>query len=95
MSKFKALFEEANQDQPSAVKDEEKPAKGKKHDVVKTPAARTKGKRSDPNYTGVFAYVPVKLHEDVMVNLVRRRDLDFSGLIEQLMDKWLKEQNKN
>jgi hypothetical protein len=92
MSKFKALFEEANQAQPSAAKDEGKSAKGKKDDAVKTPAGRKKGKRSDPNFTGVFAYVPVKLHEDVMVNLVRRKDLDFSGLVEQLLNKWLKEQ---
>lgn len=106
MSKFKALFQEASQADPEPVKTAPKPSKAKKEPIEKeSPTVtntshtakavrqqRTSGKRSDPNYTGVFAYIPAIMHEDVKAHLVRRKDLDFSGLVEQLLTKWLKDQ---
>jgi len=92
-SRFKALFEEANQEKPIV----EKPAKKKVQKsltkaISEVKPARTKGKRSNPNYTGAFAYIPSKLHEDIKIKLLRKKELDFSDLVEQLLTNWLKEQ---
>ncbi len=52
------------------------------------PKGRAKGKRSDPNYTQIGAYIPKDLH-----NKVKRRlfdeDVDLSELITDLLTKWL------
>ena len=107
MSKFKELFQEANHAEPEPVKTAEKPlkvktevAKNKPEGATRAPRfassdirrQRVTGKRSNPDYTGVFAYIPVTMHEDVKERLVRKKDLDFSLLVEQLLAKWLKEQ---
>ena len=99
MSKFKALFEEANQDQPVNEKKAKKKISagrgkpsGTATNVAIPVSSRVKGRRSDPNYTGVFAYIPVNLHDDVKLKLFRRKDLDFSALVEELLANWLAEQ---
>lgn len=46
------------------------------------------GKRSDPNYIQVGAYIPRTLNEDVKIKLVRH-DGDFSDLITELLEKWV------
>ncbi|MBE9070354.1 hypothetical protein IQ260_27295 [Leptolyngbya cf. ectocarpi LEGE 11479] len=59
---------------------------------VKEPPAQRKrkktGKRSDPNYIQVGAYIPRTLNEDVKIKLVRH-DGDFSDLITELLEKWV------
>jgi hypothetical protein len=91
MSKFKALFEEAKQEQSPTPKIARQKRQSQKVDMP-PPAARTIGRRSDPNYTGAFAYIPAQLHEDVRRRLFGRKDLDFSGLVEQLLSEWIKKQ---
>lgn len=46
------------------------------------------GKRSDPNYIQVGAYIPKHLNEEVKIKLVRHEG-DFSDLITELLEKWL------
>ena len=46
------------------------------------------GKRSDPNYIQVGAYIPRTLNEDVKIKLVRHEG-DFSDLITELLEKWV------
>lgn len=46
------------------------------------------GKRSDPNYIQVGAYIPKTLNEDVKIKLVRHEG-DFSDLITELLEKWV------
>ena len=46
------------------------------------------GKRSDPDYIQVGAYIPRTLNEDVKIKLVRH-DGDFSDLITELLEKWV------
>ena len=97
MSKFKALFEEAKQEQSTNEKKEKKKVSNRKEKTSTSTAAaavssRVKGRRSDPNYTGAFAYIPAKLHDEVKIKLFRRKDLDFSALVEDLLAKWLAEQ---
>lgn len=92
-SRFKALFEEAKQEQAPKAETIKKSVPKRTDTVVSTPKkTKVKGKRSNPDYVGAFAYIPGKLHEDVKVKLLRRKDLDFSGLVENLLSNWLKEQ---
>ena len=46
-----------------------------------------KGKRSDPTYHQVGAYVPNELYKDVKEKLVRE-DIDFSDLVTTLLYGW-------
>ncbi|WP_434684036.1 hypothetical protein [Pseudanabaena minima] len=51
--------------------------------------AKRKGKRSDPTYDQVGAYVPKELYKDVKEKLVRE-DRDFSDLVTDLLSEWTK-----
>ena len=50
-----------------------------------------KGKRSDPNFTQVSAYIPKDLHKRVKVELMDG-DRQFSDLVTELLTNWLKDQ---
>jgi len=47
------------------------------------------GKRSDPNYIQVGAYIPIELNKSVKRRLVDT-DKDFSELVAELLDQWVK-----
>jgi hypothetical protein len=51
---------------------------------------RAKGKRSDPNYIQVGAYIPKELDRQVKRLLVDEDNLDFSNLVAQLLEDWVK-----
>lgn len=51
---------------------------------------RPPGKRSDPDYTQITAYIRKGTHEDVMRAIYKRQEL--SELIEELLAGWLKKQ---
>lgn len=51
---------------------------------------RRKGKRTDPDYTQISAYIRKDTHRAVMQAIVTKRDL--SDLIEELFAEWLKKQ---
>lgn len=53
-------------------------------------APRQKGKRSNPDYTQISAYILKDTHRAVMQEIVTKRDL--SDLIEELFTEWLKKQ---
>lgn len=64
-------------------------------ETVPTPAAlpkrgRAPGKRSDPNYTQIGAYIPKNLDRAVKRILVDEENLDLSELVAQLLDEWVK-----
>jgi hypothetical protein len=93
MSKFKDLFQEAKRTEQSPAK--EQPAKrAVKKTTTKAASvkARPTGRRSDPSYIGVFAYIPKAVNEDVKEKLFKRKDLDFSSLVEDLLSQWLSKQ---
>lgn len=46
------------------------------------------GKRSDPNYIQVGAYIPIELNKSVKRRLVDT-DKDFSELVAELLDQWV------
>lgn len=55
---------------------------------VEQKRGRAKGKRSDPNYTQVGAYIPKELDKAVKRKLLDT-DQDFSELVADLLTKWL------
>ncbi len=46
------------------------------------------GKRSNPDYTQITAYIKKNTHEDVMRKIYKRQE--FSELLEELLTDWLK-----
>jgi hypothetical protein len=78
VSKFDGLFAAKGQ---KAKKASTKPASGSK---------RPLGKRSDPDYTQITAYIRKGTHEGVMRAIYKRQEL--SELIEELLAGWLKKQ---
>lgn len=57
---------------------------------------RPRGRRSDPDYTQISAYVPLDLYLEVQELLLKERKLkrqrratDVSGLVEQLLREWV------
>lgn len=92
-SRFKELFDEAKQEQLPIKKNVKKTIQKKPNSTApESKPVKAKGKRSNPIYTGAFAYIPIELHDDVKIKLLRKKDLDFSELIEQLLTQWLREQ---
>lgn len=77
-SKFEGIFAAKGQ---TAKRAATKPASGSK---------RALGKRSDPDYTQITAYIRKGTHEDVMRAIYKRQEL--SELIEDLLAGWLKKQ---
>lgn len=51
---------------------------------------RPAGKRSDPDYTQITAYIRKGTHEDVMRAIYKKQEL--SELIEELLAGWFKKQ---
>jgi hypothetical protein len=54
------------------------------------PRGRAKGKRSDPNYEQVGAYIPKDLNKQVK-RLLLDEEIDFSDLVAQLLSEWVKQ----
>ena len=119
-SKFKAVFENRQEEEPVASEhdgrdatdpievvaatpnqSEEKLAvdnvAASSLEAVQTPTAkkmgRPSGKRSDPKYTQVTAYIQSQTYRDVKVALLMGQEpQEFSELIEDLLTKWLSTQ---
>lgn len=91
MGKFSGIFDEE--------KMEGKPTKRKAPAVRKATAAPTArrgrgrpagpvgGKRSDPNYTQMVAYVRRETHDAIKVALAPKGEI--SELVQNLLDEWL------
>lgn len=51
---------------------------------------KANGKRLNPEYTQVTAYIPAELHTETKINLIRSGKREFSILIEELLTTWNK-----
>lgn len=70
----------------------------RKDGEVAEPAAKRgrpggQGKRGNPDYAQVTAYIPKKLHDETKVNLIHLNNREFSQLVEELLRNWNMEQN--
>ncbi|MBE9196093.1 hypothetical protein IQ219_12430 [Synechocystis sp. LEGE 06083] len=77
MSKFKGILDSHKRPTPA-----ESQAK-----------AKTKGKRSDPDYGQVSAYIRKETYRNVKIALLQEAEKrDFSDLVEALLSEWLSNQ---
>lgn len=87
MSKFDGLLsaKAKNGEAKKTVrtKTENASATGQKNGKLRTP-----GKRSDPDYTQITAYIRKETHENVMRKIYKRQEL--SELLEALLTEWMK-----
>jgi hypothetical protein len=51
------------------------------------------GKRLNPDYSQVTAYIPTTLHDETKINLIRQGNREFSELVEELLAAWNKKQS--
>lgn len=68
-----------------------------RHDSETEPTAKRgrpggKGKRLNPDYSQVTAYIPTKLHDETKINLIRQGSGEFSKLVEELLVEWNRKQ---
>ena len=99
MSKFKNILDAANQPQEpdkvkqktKTVKKSEPPITNEKPEPVKK--GRPKGKRSNPDFEQVTAYVRSSTYRQTKIALLQQEELeDFSELVEELLTEWLSTQ---
>lgn len=85
MSKFDGLLSvKTKQYTGKAVKTQPEAVSVQKNGKSKTP-----GKRSDPTFTQITAYIRKDTHENVMRQIYKRQEL--SELIEELLTDWMKD----
>ena len=96
MSKFQNILDAANQPQEQkvvkkktkAVKKSSPPTTNEKSQPIKK--GRPKGKRSNPDFEQVTAYVRSETYRKTKIALLQQKELeDFSGLVEELLTEWL------
>lgn len=84
MSKFDGLLSvKPAQDTKKTIKMQSEPVSAPKNSKLKPP-----GKRSNPNYTQITAYIRKDTHENVMREIYKRQE--FSELIQELLTDWMK-----
>ncbi|MDJ0596888.1 MAG: hypothetical protein QNJ72_44165 [Pleurocapsa sp. MO_226.B13] len=99
MSKFKNILDAANQSpEPETVKKKTKATKKSSPPIVDekpepVKKGRPKGKRSNPDFEQVTAYVRSKTYRQTKIALLQQEKLeDFSELVEELLTEWLSTQ---
>lgn len=67
-------------------------AKGKEPEIVSAKTkGRPKGKRSNPDYEQVTAYIKRETYRKTKIALLEQDEIaDFSELVEDLLTEWLK-----
>lgn len=89
MGKFSSIFDEPKEGKRKArtkkPAGKEAPAKVERRG---RPAGHAGGKRSDPNYTQLIAYVTKETHAAVKVALAPAGEI--SELVQGLLDEWLR-----
>lgn len=88
MSKFKGILDAAK------AKEQEKSIPSSEISSDSTSSSRRgrpPGKRSNPNYEQVTAYVKRETYKNIKISLLKQDEFsDFSELVEALLSEWLK-----
>ena len=83
MSKFRGLIDAANSRESTAPAPVAMPTKPRGR-------GRPRGKRSDPDFDQVTAYIRKHTHQGAKIALLQEgRGREFSELVEDLLAKWL------
>ena len=91
MSKFNDIFKAAKEREHN-----EEPKTPVEPPIAKQPKrkGRPKGKRSNPDYEQVTAYIKKETYRQIRIALLEQDNTkDFSELVEQLLDEYLRTQN--
>jgi len=83
MSKFDGLLSVKTKESDKTAKSAPEVVSAQKNGKLKS-----LGKRSNPNYTQITAYIRKDTHESVMRKIYKRQE--FSELIEELLTDWMK-----
>jgi hypothetical protein len=87
MSKFDGLISaKSKQNSKNGDKTSGTAVSGQKNGKSRAP-----GKRSDPDFTQITAYIRKETHENVMRKIYKRQEL--SELLEELLTEWMKKAN--
>ena len=79
---------------PSVVAPDEKRSPSAETETQSPKRGRPKGKRSDPDYEQVTAYIKKETYRSTKIALLQQGEVqDFSLLVEQLLAEWLSTQN--
>jgi hypothetical protein len=84
MSKFDGILSV----KPSSASKKTPKTSVKGNSEPKNNISRTPGKRSNPDYTQITAYIRKETHENVMRKIYKRQE--FSELLEELLTNWMK-----
>ena len=89
MSKFKGIFDSAKDRDDSNVQLNKK-VESQVELKTKNKSGRPRGKRSNPDYEQVTAYIKRETYKQTKIALLQQEKIDdFSELIEQLLNEWL------
>ena len=77
-SKFDAIFDRKREEESAYSEGMERKKRG-----------RPAGKRSNPEYAQVTAYIPRTLHDEVKILLIRDGGKEFSELVSELLSEWM------
>jgi|GEM_PF-3116931 hypothetical protein len=87
-SKFNAILERKRdgeeEEKEALLQTVSPPADGRKG------PGRPAGKRTNPDYAQVTAYIPKSLHDDVKIALIKEGGKEFSTLVEELLSEWMR-----
>ena len=84
MTKYRDLLKAAGRQEPR--EQENRPQSGSQVKRV----GRPPGKRSDPGFEQVTAYIRKETHQAVKIELLKSGRQEFSELVEGLLQQWLK-----
>lgn len=100
-SMFKSLLSQARSKESEALEptsDTAQPEETLTDTDERRKPGRPRGRRSNPDYTQISAYIPLDLLLEVQTELLKerkskrqRRATDVSGLVEHLLQKWVDE----
>jgi len=97
VSKFKSLLDTVKGREPAPEPENQSQDSVAKQplSVVESPPepkrGRPKGKRSDPDYEQVTAYIRKDTHASIKIALLQEgQKREFSHLVQELLDEWLK-----
>ena len=91
MSKFNDIFKAAKERE--AIEETKTPTEPTINEKPKR-KGRPKGKRSNPDYEQVTAYIKKETYRQIRIALLEQDNTkDFSELVEQLLDEYLRTQN--
>lgn len=74
---------------------EESPKQVIQSEIPQKKKSRASGKRSNPDYEQIGIYIPKNLHRKAKKLLLDHADQDFSDLMTELLEKWVKSKDEN